>query len=233
MLPVIVGAAAGGVVVINLAIIIIVLIVYVMRANNRGEPTYDLPAEPIYDLPADYEIPLAPPVETIPPRLEMKENIAYEQVKSFDKTAFINENMRVANEFNDLAISPSNGLSVSTHGSDIQEKNEASPEIRREENDMEECETGLRMEENQSYQPSTNFIFVTNSSYGTNVAIAPDISTQENVAYNRMDFIHGLSDSMQGRVQGSETGGARANAVMLTTAPEIITKESMVNEHDD
>ena len=70
MLPVIVGAAAGGVtvVVIILAIIIIVVIIYVMRANNRGEPTYDLPA--------DYEMSLAPPVETIPPRLEMKENIA-------------------------------------------------------------------------------------------------------------------------------------------------------------
>ena len=53
-----------------------------MRANNRGEPTYDLPA--------DNEIPLAPPVETIPPRLEMKENtsyeVIYEQVKSFDMT---------------------------------------------------------------------------------------------------------------------------------------------------
>ena len=86
MLPVIVGAAVGGVVVIILAIIIIVVIVYVMHANNRGEPTYDLPAEPTYDLPADYEMPLAPPVETVPPRLEMKENIAYEQVKSFDMT---------------------------------------------------------------------------------------------------------------------------------------------------
>ena len=111
MLPVIIGLAAGGVVVIIVVviIIIIVIIVFVMRANNRGEPTYDLPAdseptyalpadseptyalpadsEPTYDLPADYEKPLAPPVKTIPPRLEMKENIVYEQIKSFDMTA--------------------------------------------------------------------------------------------------------------------------------------------------
>ena len=81
MLPVIIGAAAGGVVVINVVviIIIIVVIVFVMRANNLSEPTYDFPA--------DYEKPLAPPVETIPPRLEMKENIVYEQIKSFDMTA--------------------------------------------------------------------------------------------------------------------------------------------------
>ena len=80
MLPVVVGAAAGGlVVIIVVVIIIIVIIVFFMRANNLSEPTYDLPA--------DYEKPLAPPVETIPPRLEMKENIAYEQIKSFDMTA--------------------------------------------------------------------------------------------------------------------------------------------------
>ena len=81
LLPVIIGVAAGGVVVINVVviIIIIVIIVFVMRANNLSEPTYDLPA--------DYEKPLAPPVETIPPRLEMKENIVYEQIKSFDMTA--------------------------------------------------------------------------------------------------------------------------------------------------
>ena len=81
MLGVIIGAAAGGVVIIIVVIIIIVtvIIIFVMCANNLSEPTYDLPA--------DYEILLAPPVETISPRLEMKENIAYEQIKSFDMTA--------------------------------------------------------------------------------------------------------------------------------------------------
>ena len=82
MLPVIIGAAAGGVVVIIVVVIIIIIvsiIIVVMRANNLSEPTYDFPA--------DYEKPLAPPVETIPPRLEMKEDIVYEQIKSFDMTA--------------------------------------------------------------------------------------------------------------------------------------------------
>ena len=36
--------------------------------------------EGTYDLPADYEKPIAPPVETIPARMEM--NVAYEQVKN-------------------------------------------------------------------------------------------------------------------------------------------------------
>ena len=36
----------------------------------------------LYDLPADYEKPIAPPVEIIPPRLEMNVNVA--QAKCFD-----------------------------------------------------------------------------------------------------------------------------------------------------
>ena len=47
----------------------------------------------IYDLPADYEKPIAPPVETIPPRLEMNVNVAYEQAKSFD----MNDNSAYSN----------------------------------------------------------------------------------------------------------------------------------------
>ena len=43
--------------------------------------------EGTYDLPADYEKPIAPPVGTIPPKMEMNVNDAYEQVKSFDVNA--------------------------------------------------------------------------------------------------------------------------------------------------
>ena len=46
--------------------------------------------------------------------------------------------------------------------------------------------TGVRMQENVSYQPSTNFIFATNPAYETDIAIAPEIPTEENVAYQHM-----------------------------------------------
>ena len=40
---------------------------------------------------------------------------------------------------------------------------------------------------NVSYQPSTNFNIESNSAYGTNVAIAPEIQTSENIAYEHSD----------------------------------------------
>ena len=82
---IIIGAAicAGFLVIVLVIIIVIVVIVFVVRAKGALDHSLRL-SEPTYDLPADYEKPLAPPVETIPPRMEMKENIAYEQIKSFD-----------------------------------------------------------------------------------------------------------------------------------------------------
>lgn len=40
---------------------------------------------------------------------------------------------------------------------------------------------------NVSYQPSTSFNFQRNSAYGTNVAIAPEIETTENIAYEHSE----------------------------------------------
>ena len=76
-LVIIIGVTVGGVVVIILAIIIIAVIVFVTCAKHRLNLS-----EPTYDLPADYEKPLAHSVETVPPRLEMKENVAYEQINT-------------------------------------------------------------------------------------------------------------------------------------------------------
>ena len=57
--------------------IIVLIMCAKLRRHNVDEGTYDLPA--------DYEKPIAPPVETIPARMEM--NVAYEQVKKFDMNA--------------------------------------------------------------------------------------------------------------------------------------------------
>jgi hypothetical protein len=43
----------------------------------------------------------------------------------------------------------------------------------------------VQMQENASYQPSTNFEFVANPAYGTDIAIAPEIPTEDNIAYQR------------------------------------------------
>ena len=47
--------------------------------------------------------------------------------------------------------------------------------------------TGARvlMQENPSYQPSTDFTFAANPAYGTNIANAPEITTEDNVAHQR------------------------------------------------
>ena len=45
----------------------------------------------------------------------------------------------------------------------------------------------VQMQENASYQPlaNTNFVLFTNPAYGTDIAIAPEIPTEDNIAYQR------------------------------------------------
>ena len=44
-------------------------------------------------------------------------------------------------------------------------------------------ETGLHLQENVSYQPSTKFTLATNLAYGADIAIAPEVETERNMAY--------------------------------------------------
>ena len=84
----IIGGAVGSVIVLILAIIIVaVAIILLVVRTRRGLSNWNFGGshdERIYDLPgpADYEQPIAPPVETLPPRMGM--NVAYEQAKSFN-----------------------------------------------------------------------------------------------------------------------------------------------------
>ena len=83
----IIGGAVGGVIVSILVIIVIAVVILLLvhgkrdlsfcNFRSRDERIYDLPG------PADYEKPIASTVETIPPRLEMNVNVAYEQAKNF------------------------------------------------------------------------------------------------------------------------------------------------------
>ena len=41
----------------------------------------------------------------------------------------------------------------------------------------------IQMQDNTSYQPSTNFFYFNNPAYGTYIAIAPEIPTEDNSAY--------------------------------------------------
>ena len=44
---------------------------------------------------------------------------------------------------------------------------------------------GIRTQENSAYLPSTNFSLAINEAYATNVGIAPEIETEENIAYQQ------------------------------------------------
>ena len=75
----VIGGVIGGLavtVLIVIAITIVAIAVVVCHRQTNSENTYDLPA--------DYEKPIPPPVDSLPPRLEA--NLAYEQVKSFNMT---------------------------------------------------------------------------------------------------------------------------------------------------
>ena len=61
--------------------------------------------------------------------------------------------------------------------------------------------TGVRMQENVSYQPSTNFDFATNPAYETDIAIAPEIPTEDNVAYR---YRHMCSDEVGSDIDPEE-----------------------------
>ncbi len=76
-------AVTGGILVLISVVIAVAVIVVIMYAKHRR----NLDGERTYDLPANYQKPIAPPVETIPPRMEFEMNIAYEQVKSIDMSA--------------------------------------------------------------------------------------------------------------------------------------------------
>ena len=47
----------------------------------------------------------------------------------------------------------------------------------------EETAIHVQMQKNTSYQPSTSFVCFNNPAYGTDVAIAPEIPTEDNIAY--------------------------------------------------
>ena len=93
MLPII-GGVVGPIASILAITVVAVVILFVVRARRGlSHCNFGSHNERIYNLPADYEKPIAPPVETIPPRLEMNVNVAYEQAKSFD----MNDNSAYSN----------------------------------------------------------------------------------------------------------------------------------------
>ena len=51
---------------------------------------------------------------------------------------------------------------------------------------QEESAIIIMMQENVSYQPSTTFVLAANRAYGTGIANAPEIPTENNVAYQRV-----------------------------------------------
>ena len=75
----VIGGVIGGLAVTVLVVIAIAIVVIAMVMCHRQTNS-----ENTYDLPADYKKPIPPPVDSLPPRLEV--NLAYEQVKNFEMT---------------------------------------------------------------------------------------------------------------------------------------------------
>jgi hypothetical protein len=79
----IIGGVVGGIVLILIVTVVVVITFSFVRAKcGLSNHHFGSNDERIYDVPADYEKPIAPPVETIPPKMEM--NTAYEQIKTFN-----------------------------------------------------------------------------------------------------------------------------------------------------
>ena len=68
----VIGGVIGGLAVTVLVVIAVVVIAVVMCCRKTD-------SENRYDLPGDYKRPIPPPVDSLPPRLEV--NLAYEQVE--------------------------------------------------------------------------------------------------------------------------------------------------------
>jgi hypothetical protein len=84
LLPLI-GGVVGGITLLLAVTVVIMVTIFVVRAKRGLSQCHSgSNDERTYDLPANYEQPIAPPVETIPPRISMEMNVAYEQVKNFD-----------------------------------------------------------------------------------------------------------------------------------------------------
>ena len=92
---------------------------------------------------------------------------------------------------NDVTVGTETGSTEVNREVDKMEENTSSEGEKMVENDVtvgtetEESTicTGVTMQENESYQPSTNFDFTANPAYETDIAIAPEIPTEDNVAY--------------------------------------------------
>ena len=67
------------------------------------------------------------------------------------------------------------------------------------------AEVQVQIEDNASYLPSTNFIFAANPAYGTDVAIAPEIPTEDNIAYQ-----HACSSQLSSNPDDNTSSSSRA-----------------------
>ena len=129
----------------------------------------------------------------IAPEIETSENIAYEYSESNNTNETVVSQSSIASSDAVVSIVPPPTHSIETDSSLERVDRADLPsnlEVRepREDSTAENTNGELRVPSpdvavNASYQPSTNFNLERNSAYGTNVAIAPEIETSENIAY--------------------------------------------------
>ena len=128
--------------------------------------------EPLYDVPDYYEVPPLPPRNEIP------------IVECDAKLHEISGHGGNQDESSQQRCDPINGEAFpSTIPDDIEANVVTSSVCPDSEAAVDEAK--IQMQDNHSYQPSTTFSdFAANPAYGINIAIAPEIFTEQNEAYS-------------------------------------------------
>ena len=124
--------------------------------------------EPLYDVPDYYEVPPLPPRNEIP------------IVECDAKLYEISGNQ---DESSQQHCDPINGEAFPSTIPDDIEANVVTSSVCPDSEAT--VEAKIQMQDNHSYQPSTTFSdFAANPAYGTNIAITPEIVTEQNEAYS-------------------------------------------------
>ena len=139
----------------------------------------------------------------IAPEIDTSENIAYEHSESNNTNETVVSQSSITSPDAVVSIVPPPTHSTETDVSlEIVDRADLSSNLEvgepREDSTAENTNDELRVPSpdvavNASYQPSTNFNLDRNSAYGTNVAIAPEVETSENTAYEHSNVASPLN----------------------------------------
>ena len=218
------------IVIITIAIILLGIAALFKMLSNWKKRSIN-----IYEIPYDYAVPPLPPSITVT-RID---SVIYDTISEdfFKDISLQQADAPSQTESPNGTVS----LDVASDSRDAKlnsmEFDEDHTSEQRNEND-----TGIRMLENESYQPSlvSNIMLDPNPTYGTNVATAPEIETEENIAYQHNLYglnitngskINDMEDSVELHSDNSSCAEeARSNGLsQKQTIPETSTSTVIID----